>query len=620
MDVKRVTPLALYAAILLASRPAFAPPPASVPDAPGRELAHVESYLLAPLTLYTRFEVGSKRETRVQWFSTDGRLEHELHDVEPYGAFVTQRDTAGARYISVANPRWEAVIPKSRGEGPTGLVLGGTPDGRTFVYSSRTTGGDSDEWPRVPTTISMYIEGERKTLGPYPGGPGEIHVDLSGALAVRMMSGQLIIADRDGHERFRMTIGISRENRVLACNERGVLIADSNQRKPIQYYGFDGARASFTIPGHLGALPLGGSRWLFHTTLDSLLAVDAEKGRILWRTGPRGERVIMSSEAFGVAGPYLIAAGAELWPSRGEWPRNVLRALDLETGALQATWDCGCTRPGSVGRVQLMPSGGKLYCIDGQRSSLIDPQQIRAGAEGWRSSQPPEPAPPAVKEGPPDSPLTWKPLRARRKGDVRAFAPAQRIAPFNGNPRSVTLAHLKDDRPYGESAERDVWIAVYDSILVRADSARSAVVRLSGAFDAQTGDLVCAFTDPAPRWMRSVSKPRDVEAEFKQSKQVLPAAYASLRSTPAELLAEMWRVFGIDPRNAAQIVMRPRFITAEFPARPFEGRYIPVRQPSNQWIVEVLGTVTPLGGYEWTTLVALFLDGDLTMYEGHPAP
>ena len=66
--------------------------------------------------------------------------------------------------------------------------------------------------------------------------------------------------------------------------------------------------------------------------------------------------------------------------------------------------------------------------------------------------------------------------------------------------------------------------------------------------------------------------------------------------------------------------MRPRFVTSELPAKRFEGKLIPVQPPSNLWIVEVLGTVSKWDDYGWTTFVAEFLDGDLTMLGGQPSP
>jgi hypothetical protein len=208
-----------------------------MPNTPGKELAESESFWLAPFTLYTKLRIGSSDETRVQWFSADGRLERELRNVEMRSrGFVSRNDSSGSTYVSILNPHWEFVLPNHHEGTPYGLIVGGTADGRTFVYSSRNIEGDYDEWPRVPTTISVYVEGERRTLGPYVGAPQDFHLDASGALAVRLWDGQLVVADRNGHERFRMTLDKSMEDQVLACNDQAVLVEESGVQ-PIQYYG-----------------------------------------------------------------------------------------------------------------------------------------------------------------------------------------------------------------------------------------------------------------------------------------------------------------------------------------------------------------------------------------------
>ena len=118
------------------------------------------------------------------------------------------------------------------------------------------------------------------------------------------------------------------------------------------------------------------------------------------------------------------------------------------------------------------------------------------------------------------------------------------------------------------------------------------VEHLSAAFDATTGDLVCAFTDPAPRWIRSKLKPVDFEARIRESRrsELAPAVYDSLQSTPGDILGALLGAWNIDLHTVGQIVLRPRFVTALFPARRFEGQLIPTIPPSNMWIVEVLGT------------------------------
>src|SRR5262245_53358502 len=130
--------------ILLAARPVLAPPPAPIELTPGSELVRIESYWLAPYTLYTLREMGSFLEARVQWFTPQGKLEREIDaDCTNVGnqGFVSRHDSSGTTYTSVANPRWEIFqrAPGDSEEGPGGLNLW-SPDGRSFGHSHRRNG------------------------------------------------------------------------------------------------------------------------------------------------------------------------------------------------------------------------------------------------------------------------------------------------------------------------------------------------------------------------------------------------------------------------------------------------------------------------------------------------
>ena len=604
-------------AIVMAPGRALAPPPIMITDAPGKELARNESSWLAPYTLYTMLEVGSLRESHVQWFTPDGKLKREIHNVDVSGnaGFVSRRDASGTTFISVANPRWEIHLPgrKDSEEGPSGW-MGWSTDGRVFVLSSRSI-ESYDEWPRIPTTIEMFVEGKRKVIGPYPGAPRAIQLDASGALAVHFVDGRLIAADRNGRERFHTTVPTSPGRWLLACNDDGVLIRDINDALPIEYYGVEGVRSSFENPGGYPRLWVGHDRVLFDTNTDSMVLVDCAQGRIIWRSGDAVERAITGSRTYVVAGRYVVTAAIELGTSQSNWPVARLRALELETGQLVAIWSGDRTR-GTPPR--FFERDGKVLLLDGSRLSEIDPGDIRESRQGWISSQPPKPTPSQFEEGPATSPLSWKPVESR----TATFAPLQRIAIADRRPISVDLVRFRDARPYGDKGQRDVWLARYDSVRVQIDSTRTLVVgQLSAAFDATTGNLVCAFTDPAPRWIRSKLKPVDFEARVRKSRhsELAPAAYANLQSTPGEILGALLGVWSIDLNTVGQIVLRPRFVTAQLPARRFEGKLTPVIPPSNTWIVEVLGFKADLE-YGCASLVTEFRDDTREMIMAQPMP
>jgi hypothetical protein len=617
IDSRLVRTIVVLAAVL-AARPALAPPPPMIPSAPGTELTRNESYWLAPYTLFTNLEIGSFRENRVRWFTPDGKLEHEIQDVYVGGnpGFVERHDASGTTFTSVANPRWEIYLPagKDSDAGPSGWI-GWSADGRVFVRSSRVS-ESYEEWPRIPTTIEMFVEGKRKTLGPYRGGPRAICLDAGGALAVHFLDGRLALEDSNGHERFQITVPVSPGEWLLGCNDYGVLITDTNNARPIEYYGVEGARSTFANPDGYPRLWIARDRVLFETTTDSLVLVDCIRGRKIWTSPYEGERVISGSQAYAVVDPYLITAAVEVGrSSQSVWPVIRLRALELKTGQAVASWDgnrAGAAQP------RFFTREGKVLFLDGSRLSAVNPDDIRENRQGWISAHPPTP-PSQFEDGPAASPLSWKPAGSRKQA---AFAPRQRIARVDRRPVSVDFVHFRDARPYGEKGNRDVWLARYDSVRVPIDSTRTFVLEhLSAAFDATTGNLVCAFTDAAPRWLKSKLKPVDAEARARESRhsQLAPAAYASLQSTPGDILGALLGQWRIDLSTVGQIVLRPRFVTAQFPARRFEGKLTPAIPPSNAWIVEVLGTKAD-PEYGLATLVAEFRDDTRKMIEAQPMP
>ena len=613
---RAIVALALF---LFLAVPVFAPPAPMTRWTPGEELGETASSWIGPYTLYRRLKIGNVDEESVQWFSRDGSLLRELGNVSRNVAgFVSRSDSTGQLLVSVANPRWEVLL-KPRREEPGGRILS-TADGRTLVFSSRSSWSEYDEWPRVPTTLDLYIEGERKTLGPYPGGPREFYLGADGTLAVHFLTGMLIVADRNGREVFRTTVQPSRENRLLACSDRGILWGSHDQTKPIEYHGFDGTRTSFTIPGHLRVHWTAGDRALIHTTPDSLLLVDCAKGRVVWGRPYPSKRAMDGSTLYGIVGPYLVAAANEIRASDAQRAAVGLRAFDLETGELVASWGLGCGTEHRAAHLQFFRHNGQLMFSDGTRFSAIEPEDIANEREGWCSNRPPPPPPQLFEEGAAASPLSWKPIRSRREAASSPFAPRQRIANVDLQESSVDLVHFNDDRPYSELKRRKAWIARYDSVPVHAKDGRGAIVSLSAAYDAETGNLVCAFTDAAPRWIRSRHKPIDIEARVMSSRgdSMAAADYESLRSTPAEVLGALLDTF-FEPFTAGQIILRPRFVTRKFPARRFEGNLIPTIPPSNSWIVEVLGMKADFE-YGYATQVIQFRDDTLDMITGQPMP
>jgi hypothetical protein len=143
-------------------------------------------------------------------------------------------------------------------------------------------------------------------------------------------------------------------------------------------------------------------------------------------------------------------------------------------------------------------------------------------------------------------------------------------------------------------------------------------MRLSLAFDVVTMDLLCAFTEPARIWVQSALELVKIEEQASYACTFSRAEYKSLRSTVAEVLQVLWHEAGVDPSTTGQIVLRPRYATCTLPAKRVENQLIPLRAPTNEWIVEVLGgVVLQRGDWRATTLVARIHDADLKIRSRH---
>jgi len=211
--------------------------------------------------------------------------------------------------------------------------------------------------------------------------------------------------------------------------------------------------------------------------------------------------------------------------------------------------------------------------------------------------------------GPPASPLSWSDMEPK-PGEV--FSSPQDILGAPRLPVSVKLVEFTDQRPYGEARRQVVWLARYDSLVVHCGGL-TASIALSLAFESATGRLLCAFTDPSPKWARSTDPTGDIESTM--GWKMYPAQYESLHSKVTDVIAVMWKIYNADPGKVGQVVIRPRFNKNEFRTLVLHT------PPSNVWLVEVLGKyAAERRGDVWTTLVIAWRDGDLEQLFGTVAP
>lgn len=232
--------------------------------------------------------------------------------------------------------------------------------------------------------------------------------------------------------------------------------------------------------------------------------------------------------------------------------------------------------------------------------------------------------------GPAASPISWTEMTA--PGKSAEFSPRREVLRGGERPVWVRRVKFKDQRPYGEKEDRTVWLARYEALAIEApDDSNPAIIRgLNLAFDTTTNELLCAFTDAAPQWVQTtVPNPEDVmnlQEAANDMWTVSPAHYDNLHSTLPEVLAAFWKIRGIDPSKAGQVIVRPRFVSQRFqPYYEATGQPVVDYLPSNRWIVEVLGTAVMSKRFEgekrvYTTAVGLFRDGDLKYLGGSINP
>ena len=222
----------------------------------------------------------------------------------------------------------------------------------------------------------------------------------------------------------------------------------------------------------------------------------------------------------------------------------------------------------------------------------------------------------SVDYGPSISPLSWR-LAEPSSAAAEKFSPSRDYLGVPVQINSIRMVEFNDARPYGESASHIVWLVRYEGVSIRAPSdEHPATLVLSLAFDVVTGGLVCAFTDPAAMWARSPRTSTQIESVGNQDCKYSPAQPGTLQSTLAEVLAEVWRSTGIDPRTAGQIVIRPRFAACLVPSKLVGDVHVPLRSPSNVWHLEVLGAAHWPRGREWTstTVIATYSDSEKKMW------
>ena len=199
--------------------------------------------------------------------------------------------------------------------------------------------------------------------------------------------------------------------------------------------------------------------------------------------------------------------------------------------------------------------------------------------------------------GPLQSPLSWRSVGPLLDSSA-ALDSARRsvgLVDKDAAPASIGLAVLTDRHPFGETfANRPVWIVAFPAVTIdRRDETASVKVPITAVIDPIDGRLLEAFTPAKDVWVPPVIAPRDPEREASEDGWSVSACESpKLGSTVAQVLVAFWKSQGVNPKNAGQIVLRPRIVACALPAVMKGNKYVPLRKPGPVWIVHVMGTVT----------------------------
>jgi hypothetical protein len=229
-----------------------------------------------------------------------------------------------------------------------------------------------------------------------------------------------------------------------------------------------------------------------------------------------------------------------------------------------------------------------------------------------------------IRTGPSESPIAVElDLRATTPS-ISVESAARRLAATIGLADSETASakfvHFSDRTPFGPPGNGEGWLVRGTVQLSRED----ATVRfaLNVVIDSATGQVVVAYTDASETWVLPVRTPRNADELAERIGWNMGATLPdSMESSAVDAIGAAWKEFGFDPTHVGQLIARPRWISAQFPAREVNGKLVPIRPTQKVWLIQVCGTkMNEMGSsneliYD-TEKVMQFLDGSLTYVRG----
>ncbi|MDO8891655.1 MAG: hypothetical protein Q8N54_06565 [Sulfurimicrobium sp.] len=163
------------------------------------------------------------------------------------------------------------------------------------------------------------------------------------------------------------------------------------------------------------------------------------------------------------------------------------------------------------------------------------------------------------------------------------------------------FVQVSDLTPYGNIAKTVyyAWLVTLPGVPVaNANSKASAAIKMEVLVlvDANDKGLDAAFT--AIKKQKWVSRYPSYQARdpfqvmVDDGWSVAKPRSAQPSATVSQVLSAFWSATGINPEDAGQLFLRPRYVALALPAKRSGGKLVPLNPPGTYWPVLVSGTKT----------------------------
>ena len=191
-------------------------------------------------------------------------------------------------------------------------------------------------------------------------------------------------------------------------------------------------------------------------------------------------------------------------------------------------------------------------------------------------------------------------------------------------PTSTKLVQYKDALPFGPIAEADGWL-LRGNVQLSHGGALAEIV-LNVIVDGTGGGIVAAYTDRNTSSVTPVLTGPDPIQVAGEDGWVMSATIPEMQSSAIAVIERVWQDHGFDPREAGQVILRPRIISAKFPAQEVGGEFVPLRPTEKVWLIQVSGTklhettTTPTQPVYFTGKILQYRDDSLEYVRGFYVP